>query len=261
MSHPFIDALAPAMREAGALIETIRVAGFAHRSKQDASPVTEADERAEALLTAAVAAVDPGTLVVGEESCATARPAPAARFWLIDALDGTRDFVEGGQDYSVNVALVEDGAPILGLVLAPRSGVLWAGATGVGAFRQMSEGEREPIVVSRWRTPPGVVASRSHLDKATSDYCKSVGGELRQSGSSLKFCLLAEGKADVYPRFGTTSEWDTAAGDAVLRAAGGMTRDADGKAFPYGKPDYLNGPFLAVGDPAAYASLPPLINR
>ncbi len=259
MNHPFIDALAPAMRDAGALIEQIRLAGIVHRAKADNSPVTEADERAEALLFAAIAAADPGALIVGEESCAAGhRPAPTARFWLVDALDGTRDFVEGGQDYSVNVALVEAGVPILGLVLAPRTGMLWAGAAGAGGFRQLAGGKAEPILAARWRTPPRVVASRSHLDQRTLDYCAAVGGTLTRSGSSLKFCLIAEGLADVYPRFGPTSEWDTAAGDAVLRASGGMTRGPDGEAFAYGKRDYLNGAFLAVGDPAAYDALPPL---
>lgn len=259
MSHPLIDALAPALRDAGALIERVRLAGIVAREKADASPVTEADEQAETLLTAAIAAVDPGALIVGEESCAAAgRPAPTARFWLVDALDGTRDFVGGGADYSVNVALIEAGVPILGLVLAPRTGILWAGAAGVGAYREADGGARQRLLASPWRAPPRVVASRSHPDKATMDYCAAIGGELRQSGSSLKFCLLAEGEADVYPRFGPTSEWDTAAGDAVLRAAGGMTREAGGTPFPYAKPGFRNGPFLAVGDPAAYESLPPL---
>ncbi len=259
MSHPFIDALAPAMRDAGALIERIRLSGVAAREKADASPVTEADEQAEALLIAAIAAADPGAVIVGEESCAAGnRPAPTARFWLVDALDGTRSFVEGGPDYSVNVALIEAGVPILGLVLAPRTGILWEGAAGAGAFRQADGREREAILAARWGGHPRVVASRNHPDDATLAYCQSIGGELQQSGSSLKFCLIAEGSADVYPRFGPTSEWDTAAGDAVLRAAGGMTRDAVGEPFPYGKPDFLNGPFLAVGDPAAYELLPPL---
>lgn len=259
MSHPFIDALTPAMRDAGALIEQIRLAGIVQRAKADESPVTEADERAEALLFAAIARADPGAPIVGEETCAaTGRPPPTARFWLVDALDGTRDFVEGGQDYSVNVALVEAGVPVLGLVLAPRTGVLWAGAAGAGAFRQMSGGDAGPILATHWQGHPRVVASRSHIDRRTLDYCTAIGGTLARSGSSLKFCLIAEGLADVYPRFGPTSEWDTAAGDAVLRAAGGMTRGADGEIFAYGKPDYLNGAFLAVGDPAAYDALPPL---
>ena len=259
MTHPLIDALAPAMREAGALIEQIRLAGVTTQTKADDSPVTEADERAEALLVAAIEAADPGALIVGEEGCAAGgRPAATARFWLVDALDGTRDFVGGGSDYSVNVALIEAGVPILGLVLAPRTGVLWTGAAGAGAWRQESGGEPQSIATVPLRDPPLVVASRSHPDKQTDAYAKAIGADLARSGSSLKFCMVAEGQADVYPRFGPTSEWDTAAGDAVLRAAGGMTRGIDDEAYPYAKPDYLNGPFLAVGDPSAYETLPPL---
>lgn len=259
MDHPLITALAPAMRDAGALIEQIRLAGITHRAKADESPVTEADERAEALLIAAIRAIDPEATIVGEESCAAhGRPAATARFWLVDALDGTRDFVGGGADYSVNVGLIEAGVPILGLVLAPRTGVLWVGAAGAGAWRQESGGDFVPITTSTLQSPPRVVASRSHPDKQTDAYCTTIGGELRRSGSSLKFCMIADGDADVYPRFGPTSEWDTAAADAVLRAAGGMTRGQDGEPFAYAKPDYLNGPFLAVGDPAAYDALPSL---
>jgi 3'(2'), 5'-bisphosphate nucleotidase len=260
MHHPYIDALAPAVREAGELIERIRAAGVVARDKADASPVTEADEQAEHLLAAAIAAVDPGALIVGEEACAAGiKPDPAARFWLIDPLDGTRDFVAGGPDYSVNVALIEAGTPVLGLVLAPRDGTLWAGAAGTGAFRERPGARREPIATRPLAARPVVVTSRSHLDDRTRDYAAAIaGGETRPSGSSLKFCLLAEGAADVYPRFGPTSEWDTAAGDAVLRAAGGLTRHPDGRAFGYGKPEFLNGAFLALGDPAAADRLPPL---
>ena len=259
MIHPLIQALAPAMRSAGELIEQIRLAGIVHRTKADESPVTEADEQAEALLTAAIRKLEPDALTVGEESCAAlGRPAPTARFWLVDALDGTRDFLAGGTDYSVNIGLIEAGVPILGLVLAPRTGTLWAGAAGAGAWRQENGGEMNPIASAALQAPPRVVASRSHPDADTDAYCHAVGGELRRSGSSLKFCMLAEGEADVYPRFGPTSEWDTAAGDAVLRAAGGMTRGPQGEPFAYAKPGYLNGAFLAVGDPAAYAVLPPL---
>jgi 3'(2'), 5'-bisphosphate nucleotidase len=259
MHHRLIEALTPAVREAGELIERIRASGVVSRDKADLSPVTEADERAEQLLTAAIAAADPGALIVGEEAhAAGVKPDPAARFWLIDPLDGTRDFIAGGSDYSVNVALIEGGVPVLGLVLAPRDGTLWAGAAGAAAFRER-DGRREPITTRRFGVVPIVVTSRSHLDDATRNYAASIpGAEARPSGSSLKFCLLAEGSADVYPRFGPTSEWDTAAGDAVLRAAGGMTRHPDGRDFAYGKSGFVNGAFLAVGDPAAYAKLPPL---
>lgn len=259
MHHRLIEALTPAVREAGELIERIRASGIVSRDKADLSPVTEADERAEQLLTAAIAAADPGALIVGEEAhAAGVKPDPAARFWLIDPLDGTRDFIAGGSDYSVNVALIEGGVPVLGLVLAPRDGTLWAGSASLGAFRVRNQ-QREPIAARPFGATPVVVTSRSHLDDATRAYAASIpGADTRPSGSSLKFCLLAEGSADVYPRFGPTSEWDTAAGDAVLRAAGGLTRHPEGGVFAYGKPGFVNGAFLAVGDPAAYAKLPPL---
>lgn len=259
MHDRLIEALVPAVREAGALIERIRAAGVVARDKADSSPVTEADEAAERLLTGAIAAADPGALIVGEEACAAgAKPDPAARFWLIDPLDGTRDFIAGGPDYSVNVALIEGGTPVLGLVLAPRDGTLWAGAMGRGGFRER-DGRREAIATRGFGARPVVVTSRSHLDDATRAYAAAIPhADTRPSGSSLKFCLLAEGSADVYPRFGPTSEWDTAAGDAVLRAAGGATQHPDGRAFGYGKADFLNGAFLAVGDPTAVAKLPPL---
>jgi 3'(2'), 5'-bisphosphate nucleotidase len=259
MHDRLIDALAPAVREAGALIERIRAAGVVARDKADASPVTEADEAAERLLTAAIAAADPGTVIVGEEASAAGhQPEPSARFWLIDPLDGTRDFIAGGPDYSVNVALIDGGVPVLGLVLAPRDGTLWAGTSGVGAFRER-EGRREAIATRALGTRPVVVTSRSHLDDATRAYAAAIpNADTRPSGSSLKFCLLAEGSADVYPRFGPTREWDTAAGDAVLRAAGGTTRHPEGHPFAYGKPGFLNGAFLALGDPLALGRLPPL---
>ncbi len=258
MTNSLIEALIPAVRAAGELIEIIRLAGVIHRDKSDASPVTEADERAEELLTAAILAIDPNAIIVGEEaSAAGIQPDPCARFWLLDPLDGTKDFIAGGPDYSVNVGLIEGGVPVLGIVMAPRSGLLWAGAEGEGAFRESADGMREPITTRRLSSRPIVVTSRSHIDSDTSRYASAIANsDTRPSGSSLKFCLVAEGSADIYPRFGPTSEWDTAAGDALLRAAGGTTRGRDGETFAYGKPKFLNGAFLAVGDPAA--AIPPL---
>lgn len=261
LSRPaLLDALVPVMVAAGELIEAVREAGFETRGKSDLSPVTEADERAELLITATLSEVDPGTPIVGEEAHAAGhRPFPAARFWLIDPLDGTRDFIAGRAAYSVNIALIENDAPVLGLVLSPRDGVLWAGAAGHGAFRQRRGEAREAIRVRHPTAPPIVVVSHSHLDDATKAYLSRLGMvALEPAGSSLKFCRLAEGSADVYPRYGPTMEWDTAAGDAVLRAAGGAMRGPSRLPFAYGKPGYRNGAFLAVGDPALFASLPPL---
>jgi 3'(2'), 5'-bisphosphate nucleotidase len=246
-----LEALAPAVREAGLLIE---------RLKADKSPVTEADEAAEALLESAIRALDPAAVIVGEEAVAAGvLPDVAARYWLIDPLDGTKDFVNGGTDYSVNVGLIEDGVPALGLVLHPPTGTLWTGAIGLGAWKEAPNMPRHAI---RARPYPGVaplvVTSRSHLDAETRAWCEACpGADTHPSGSSLKFCLLAQGEADAYPRFGPTSEWDTAAADAILRSAGGITLGGDGNPLAYGKPRYLNGPFLAVADPGAPSKLPP----
>ena len=255
-----LEALAPAVRAAGRLIEEVRLGGFVADAKADMSPVTVADTRAEALLEAALAEVDPGALVVGEEaSAAGGVPALTRRFWLLDPLDGTRSFVDGGEDYSVNVGLVEDGVAVLGLLLSPRSGVLWTGAFGKGAWREDADGRR-PIAARACPAEPVTVTSRSHGDRKTDAWVDKIagGGAVVPSGSSLKFCILAEGQADVYPRFSPTSEWDTAAGHAILSAAGGAVHAEDGRPLAYGKPGCRNGGFLAVGDPAAFERLPSL---
>lgn len=256
-----IDALAGPVRAAGRLIEEIRARGVAAMAKADRSPVTEADHAAEELLVGALGRIDPGAQVVGEEACALAggTPATGARFWLLDPLDGTRSFIEGADDYSVNLGLIEDGVPVLGLLLAPATGVLWAGAAGHGAWREDAGGPRAAIRTRPLAWPPAAVTSRSHLDAATRAYVAAIPGcGAVASGSSLKFCVLAQGEADVYPRFGPTSEWDTAAGHAILRAAGGEVFAADGQPLAYGKPGCRNGGFLALGDASARERLPGL---
>ena len=260
MTDQLLEALIPAVRAAGDLIEEVRIRGFETRGKSDASPVTEADERAELLLTAAIRALDDAPIVGEEAHAGGHRPPACGRFWLIDPLDGTKDFVAGRAAYSVNVALIEHGVPILGLVLSPRDGMLWAGALGRGAFRQSeADGPREPLFTRPLQPLPVVVVSHSHLDPETAAWVNALHqSKLEPAGSSLKFCRLAEGSADLYPRYGRTCEWDTAAGHAVLLAAGGAMRDRDGHEFAYGKADYYNGGFLAVGDPAAFAHLPGL---
>lgn len=257
-----IERLTPAMHTAAQLIEAHRRDGIESREKAGkhgwpSSPVTQADEAAERLLTAAIRVLEPDAVIVGEEaSAAGEQPATGARFWLIDPLDGTRDFVEGGSDYSVNIGLVEDGAPTLGLVLHPPSGTLWTGAVGLGAWKETRDG-RTAIATRALPERPVVVTSRSHLDARTKAWVEALGScDARPSGSSLKFCLLAEGEADLYPRYGQTSEWDTAAADAILRAAGGLVLAPGGAAFGYGKADHLNGPFLALGDAASLGRLP-----
>ena len=260
MTLNLLESLLPVVREASRLIEAVRNDGAVARHKGDRSPVTEADERAERLIIDALADIDPAGVIVGEESCEKdGKPAIERRFWLIDPLDGTKSFLDGGADYSVNIALVEDGRPVLGLVGAPRDGIVWFGALGHGAWRMEADGTRSEIRCRNLPARPVVVTSRSHSDAKTVAYVARIpGADVKPSGSSLKFCMIAEGHADIYPRFGPTSEWDTAAAHAVLLAAGGAMYDADGNAFGYGKPDYLNGAFLAIGDPSAYAGLPGL---
>ncbi|WP_448582755.1 3'(2'),5'-bisphosphate nucleotidase CysQ family protein [Thermaurantiacus sp.] len=250
--------LEAAMRTAGQTIEALKAAGLAPRDKADASPVTEADEAAEQILEAAVRGVEPDAVIVGEETASAGHlPPPPGRFWLIDPLDGTRDFIAGRDGYTVNLALVVAGVPVFGLVLHPPSGRLWGGAVGEGAWQADREGGQRAIRTRTLPAAPALVLSHSHLDAKTRAWAEAVEGATRASaGSSIKFCLLAEGTADAYPRFGPTMEWDTAAADAVLRAAGGITIGADGAPLRYGKPGYRNEAFLAIGDPGATGKLP-----
>jgi len=176
------------------------------------------------------------------------------RLWLVDPLDGTREFVKRNGEFTVNIALIQDGEPVLGVVQAPVTGALWHGTRGVGAFRR--EGDTDvSLHTRRPATPPlRVAASRSHRDPRTDALMQQLGdAEPVALGSSLKFCRLAEGGMDVYPRFGPTSEWDTGAGQCVLEAAGGCVIDPRGRPLRYNQRDtLLNGDFLALGDPALH---------
>lgn len=219
------------------------------RTKDDGSPVTAADERAQELICAGLAKLAPAVPVMAEESCDPARDKPPeGSFWLVDPLDGTKEFLSRNGEFTVNIALIEDRAPVLGVVLAPAIGRLFA-ADGTTAIVEDGTGRRE--LAARAAPPEGatLVSSRSHGDaEALARFCK--GREIAASitaGSSLKFCLVAAGEADVYPRFGRTMEWDTAAGDAILRAAGGRVTDLDGHPLRYGKPGFENPPFVALG--------------
>ncbi len=260
---PLLDGVAAACLRAGAEILRHVAQGFETVVKADESPVTAADHAAEAVLLDALAALAPDTPVVAEEEVAAGRtPQVGRRFFLVDPLDGTREFVRGGTDYTVNVGLVEDGSPVLGVVYAPALGRLFLGEAGDGAGdgagggAWLAEGAGTPGEVGarraiRVRTPGatlGVVASRSHGSSALDRYIAALPPHERvATGSSLKYGVLAAGEADLYPRTGPTMEWDTAAGDAVLRAAGGRTLAPDGSLFRYGKPGFRNGPFVATG--------------
>lgn len=247
---PDLQAVVDIVRQAGQVVMAVYAQTFDVRRKGDASPVTEADERAEALIVPALRALAPGVPVVAEEAASRGEADAAARsFWLVDPLDGTREFVSRNGEFTVNVAWVRDGRPLLGVVLAPAQGRLWAGVVGQGAWIEDQDGRR-PISV---RVPPPegltVVASRSHGDEAA--LARLLQGRpiarVLQAGSSLKLCLVAEGAADLYPRQGRTMEWDIAAGQAVLEAAGGQVLTLDGAPLRHGKPGFENPHFVARG--------------
>ena len=243
-----LDDLAEAAREAGdAILEVVR-RGFDVEAKSDSSPVTDADRAAELIILAALARAAPGVPVIAEEEVAAGRiPKHGYLYFLVDPLDGTKEFVRGGDDYTVNIGLIEDGRPRLGVVFAPATGKLHSGCAGEGAWVDEGRG-RTPIRTRERGEQVTAVASKSHLNQATIDYLEAAVGTCAYAavGSSLKFCIVAEGKADIYPRASPTSEWDTAAGHAVLLAAGGLVDGADGNPLRYGKPAFLNRAFVAT---------------
>ena len=243
-----VDDLATAAREAGeAILEIVR-RGFEVESKLDASPVTEADRAAELAILAALARAAPGVPVIAEEEVAAGRiPAHEDTYFLVDPLDGTKEFVRGGDDYTVNIGLIQLGMPKLGVVFAPATGRLHGGCVGNGAW--LDEGQGRAAISTRERVDPmTAVASKSHLNQATIDYLEAAVGrcDYVSVGSSLKFCIVAEGEADIYPRAAPTSEWDTAAGHAVLLAASGLVDGPDGEPLRYGKRAFLNRAFVAT---------------
>jgi len=243
-----LDELAETAREAGDAILEIVQRGFEAEIKRDSSPVTEADRAAELIILAGLARAAPGVPVIAEEEVAAGRiPSHGDTYFLVDPLDGTKEFVRGGDDYTVNIALVENGRPVLGVVFAPATHRLHSGWTGSGAWVDSGNGRR----AIRTRARPErmtAVASKSHLNQATIDYLQEAVGmcDYVGVGSSLKFCIVAEGGADIYPRASPTSEWDTAAGHAVLLSAGGLVDGPDGNALAYGKHAFLNRAFVAT---------------
>ncbi len=245
------DQLIAVAREAGAAILTVYSRDFQATQKADRSPVTEADTAAEALIVAALAELAPGVPVVAEEQCASHGVPPTApdRFFLVDPLDGTKEFIARNGEFTVNIALIEHGRPVLGVVYLPVPDTCYAGADGV-AERLIGDDAAERIVARRTPDDGLVMAiSRSHADgeiARAKERGLNVTGTI-VAGSSLKFCRLAEGAADLYPRFGTTMEWDTAAGQAVLEAAGGTVETVDGQPLRYGKAGFQNPHFIAYG--------------
>lgn len=243
---------------AGETVMRVHAKGCAVHTKADDSPVTQADREAEAIILKGLRASFPVIPIVAEEeSAAGVCPTdPGREFFLVDPLDGTREFISGRGDFTVNIALIRDGVPVLGVVFAPVSRVLYSGGEGraerIAVDDNFQLQERRRISVRLRVTPLTIVASRSHRNAETDKLITShPQAEIVSVGSSLKFCLVASGEADYYPRCGPTMQWDTAAGDAVLRAAGGMTSTLDGKPLLYGaiaaqKP-YLNPNFVAEG--------------
>jgi 3'(2'),5'-bisphosphate nucleotidase len=254
-------ALAEIALATGPAIMEIYAADSGSRAKSDGSPVTEADERAEAIIHARLKGIAPEIPIVAEEATAGgAELRIADQFFLVDPLDGTREFLKRNGEFTVNIALVRDGAPIAGAVYAPALARLWVGGDSAWTCK-VEVGAALPAAAERRRlaTRPApeklvALASRSHRDAVTEAFLARIPvGDVTSAGSSLKFCVVAEGEADVYPRFGPTMEWDTAAGDAVLRAAGGIVLQPDGSPFVYGKAEtgLRNGAFVAWGDQEA----------
>jgi 3'(2'), 5'-bisphosphate nucleotidase len=226
------------------------------RIKADGSPVTAADETAEAIICAGLERLAPGVPIVSEEQAAREKPKAVEQgsYFLVDPLDGTREFIAGRNEYTINIALMTDRTPVLGIICAPALCDFWWGIVGSGAHRlspMLSPGGPVPIRTRpQPQDEPVIVVSRSHLDARTRAYVDGFPrAKLVQSGSSIKFCRLAEGAADLYPRLAPTHDWDIAAGHAILKAAGGEVTAPDGTPLRYGTPDLLIPAFVATGRP------------
>jgi 3'(2'), 5'-bisphosphate nucleotidase len=236
---------------AAKVIMEVRARGFTTHAKDDESPVTAADHESEAAIVGPLRAATPAIPVVAEEEIAAGLvQAEAEAYWLVDPLDGTREFSKGTEDFCVCIGLVRHHVPVLGAICAPVSGVVWGGLIGAGAVRRDAAGTHK---ITARPAPAGglvVVASRYHADEARLRpfLAGRPVAEVINMGSALKFCRVAEGEADLYPRFGTTMEWDTAAAQAIVEAAGGRVADmATGQRLLYGKPSWRNGDFLCTG--------------
>jgi len=245
-----------ALAAGGVIMEVYARDDFGTRAKADSSPVTEADLAADRLIAEGLARAFADIPAVTEEQAASHRETGHRRFFLVDPLDGTKEFIRHRGEFTVNIALIEDGVPVMGVVYAPAIGRMFRSLAAGGAVEEAVGADGAPVAGSlrsiRAATPDNaalvVVASKSHRDQATDDYIARYRvADFKSAGSSLKFCLLAAGEADFYPRLGRTMEWDTAAGQAVLRAAGGQVlRFDDHRPLAYGKPGFENPFFLAT---------------
>jgi 3'(2'), 5'-bisphosphate nucleotidase len=257
MSAParaLLEAVADIARRAGREILEVYAAGATElRAKADASPLTAADLASHRLIVAALAELTPGLPVLSEESAEApfTERADWQRYWLVDPLDGTREFLSRNGEFTVNIALIDGHAPTLGVVHAPVAGASYLGVVDEGAWRQQGQQPAQPIHAARRSgSPLRVVGSRSHRGDSLDTFLTRIGEHrLLAMGSSLKFCLVAEGAADVYPRLGPTCEWDTAAAHAVLAAAGGTVSDLDGAPLRYNTRVELRNPFFVAYGP------------
>ena len=250
-NQALLDAIITIARDAGEVIMKHYEGKIEVDDKSDGSPVTAADRAADALIVPALRALTPDIPVVSEESVEAGDipDVSSGTFWLVDPLDGTKEYINRNGDFTVNIGLIIDGAPKLGVLMTPVNGLAWAGIIGEGAFEEATDGTRRPISV-RAPDPQAlvVVASRSHRSPELEAYIAARPvKESISRGSALKFCLVARGEADLYPRTGPTMEWDTAAGHAVLLAAGGSMEMFEGGEFRYGKAKFLNGWFVVRG--------------
>jgi len=243
--------------QAGRVILEIYDQAYEVIEKADGSPVTVADHRAHDLISEQLAPLLPGTPLLSEESAEISyqQRVDWLRFWLVDPLDGTKEFIRRNGEFTVNIALIEDGVPILGVVHTPVRRMTHFAVTGGGAWRQVEDAAAEPITIRPYLDGAvRMVASRSHSGAEVDQFRDSLRAQSGQEvetvsmGSALKVCLVAEGVADVYPRLGPTSEWDTGASHCILNEAGGRLMDCAGNELQYNKPTVLNPWFLAVGD-------------
>jgi len=248
------DELLPIVARAGAAIMQVYGAAFSVQRKDDDSPLTLADLESQRIIIEGLKRITPDVPILSEESAAApwVQRQTWRELWVVDPLDGTREFVKRNGEFTVNVALVVEHEPMLGVVAAPALGLTYCGARGVGAFSMLYGGARRCIHTVAPQRPLRIVGSRSHASAETAAYLERVGPHvITPMGSSLKFCLIAEGKAELYPRFGATSEWDTAAGQAVLEAAGGHVTRMDGHRLRYNcRESVINGDFVAFSHPS-----------
>lgn len=251
MRNELVRELRDIALKAGTAIMEIYKSDFDVRSKDDRSPVTDADERAENIIVPRLAELTPGIPVVAEESVSAGNipDITGGTFWLVDPLDGTREFISRNGEFTVNIGLVEESYPTMGVVYVPAHHRMYT-ASGPGAVYIEEANEGEKSIAARLPADDGMVAvaSRSHRNAQTNEFLATLNiKDFTAAGSSLKFCLVAAGDADIYPRFGRTMEWDTAAGHAILAAAGGTVRTTEGDELRYGKDDFKNPHFVARG--------------